>query len=112
MSDNTVLCPFWRKSRSHFTVRFCNNLRSGVPLCIVSGFYKPWDEEFERALMVMSEAEARVNFSKPIVEYCSSVVRSDVYDVVKRSECFFGGLCVCPSARGFSACSDCSRWKG
>ena len=112
MSDNVVSCPFWRKSRSHFTVRFCNNLRSGVPLCIVSGFFEDWDEEFERALMVMSEAEARVKFSKPIAEHCSSVVRSDVYDAVKRSECFFGGLCAFPAAQGFSACSDCSRWKG
>jgi hypothetical protein len=112
MSDNVVSCPFWRESRSHFTVRFCNNLRSGVPLCIVNGFFEGWYEEFEQALMVMSEAEARVKFSKPIVEHCSSVVRSDVYLAVKRSGCFFGGLCVCPAAKGFSVCFDCSRWKG
>lgn len=97
-------------------MRFCNNLRSGVPLCIVSGFFEDWDEEFEQALMVMSEAEARVKFSRPIVEHCSCVVRSDMYGVArpdfKKSACFFGGLCVRPMILGFGGCSaDCPRWK-
>jgi hypothetical protein len=107
---SVVVCPFYRSSRD-FTTRFCHNLRSGVPLCVVSGFFEDWDEEFERARMVMSDAEARVKFNKPIVEYCGSVVRSDVYFAVKKSGCFFSGLCVHPSVHGFGACCGCSRWK-
>ena len=117
LSSKNVVCPFFKAKPDRASYMrmpkggFCDNLCSGIPLCVVSGFYLAWDEKFERARFELGGAEARVKFSKPIVEYCSSVVRSDVYDAVKRSECFFGGLCICPAARGFSACSDCSRWK-
>ena len=116
MSDNVVLCPFWRESRSHFCVRVCDNLVGGVPLCVVSGFFYHWDEDFEQARMVMSDAELRTKFPEHFVrvEYCHCVVRSDVYDAVKRGGCFFGrGLCVRPEFDGFSGCSaDCPCWKG
>lgn len=118
--SEVVLCPFYREPRS-FTRRFCDNLRDGVPLCVVSGLVDElddWDEEFEKALIRMSvgdackarEARAR---SKP---RCRSVVRSDLYDAVrpefKRSGCFFGGLCVRPKSHGFDGCSvDCPCWK-
>lgn len=123
LGSNDVVCPFFKAKPDRASYMrmpkggFCDNLRSGIPLCVVSGFYEEEDEEFEdeefeRALMVMSEAEARVKFSKPIVESCGSVVLCDVYDAVKRGECFFGGLCVHPAVQGFGACTvDCSRWK-
>jgi hypothetical protein len=119
MSDNMVLCPFYRPSGKSFTMRLCNHLRAGVPLCIVSGFFEGWDEEFEQARMLMSDAELRTKFPEHFVhvEYCASVIRSDVYlafrPEFKKGGCFFGGLCVCPAAWGYSGCSvDCSRWKG
>jgi hypothetical protein len=114
MSDSVVLCPFWRESRS-FTRRFCGNLRDGVPLCIGNGFFRAWDEDFERASMVMGRAELEYYFPKQFVEFCRSVVRSGVYDAVRpdfeESGCFFGGLCVRPEFHGFDGCFDCSRWK-
>jgi len=49
MSDNVVLCPFWRESRSHFGVRVCDNLVGGVPACVVANFYPDlsYEEEVE-----------------------------------------------------------------
>jgi hypothetical protein len=100
-----VLCPFYSESRS-FTHRFCDNLREGVPLCVVSGLadeLDDWDDEFEQANMVMNDAELRAKFPEHFVdvEHCPSVVRSDLYDSVrpefKKSRCLFGGLCVRPS---------------
>jgi hypothetical protein len=120
MSNSVVLCPFWRESRS-FTRRLCDNLRDGVPLCVVSGLADElgdWDEEFEQSLMKMSCAEARKAQEARIHSRprCPSVVRSDLYDAVrpdfKKSGCFFGGLCIRPVSHGFDGCSvDCSRWK-
>lgn len=115
MSDsNVVSCPFYSVFRK-FTVPLCDRLRSGIPLCVVSGFFEDWDEEFEQACMMLGEDEARVKFSKPVVEHCNRVVLSDVYlgndsFVFKKPRCFFGGLCVRPAAQGFFDCTvDCSR---
>lgn len=118
-SDSVVLCPFWRESRS-FTRRLCDNLRDGVPLCVVSGLSDQldnWDEEFEHASMVMDRAELEYYFPEHFVpvEFCDCVVRSDLYDAArpqfKKSGCFFGGLCVRPKSHGFDGCSvDCPRW--
>lgn len=121
MSDSEcVLCPFWRESRS-FTRRFCDNLRDGVPLCVVGGLpdaLDDWDEEFEQACMVThDDAELEYYFPEQFVpdEWCGCVVRGDLYDAAepkfKKFGCFFGGLCVRPKCHGFDGCSvDCSRW--
>jgi len=121
-----VVCPFYNEQRAgHMRMPlngFCDNLRSGVPLCVVSGLseeLEDWDEDFERASMVMGRAELEYYFPEQFVEveYCDSVVRSDAYDVAhpqfRKSACFFGGgLCVRPMILGFGGCSaDCSRWK-
>jgi hypothetical protein len=111
-----VVCPFFRVQRVSYMRMpadgFCDNLRSGVPLCIVNGFFENWDEEFERACMEFGETEARIRFNKPDVERCGSVVLTDVYDAHKGVDCFFGGgLCVRPLFGGFGGCRSCSRWK-
>jgi hypothetical protein len=120
-----VLCPFYkveRAGRMRMPAKgFCDNLRSGVPFCVIGGLMSRvggWDQEFEESLMKMDYAEARKAEeararSKP---HCPSVVLSDLYDSVrpefKKSGCFFGGLCVRPKSRGFNGCSDdCARWK-
>lgn len=118
MSDCVILCPFWRESRPF--PRVCNNLRGGVPLCVVSGLadaLDDWDWEFEEALMVMGAAELEYYYPEYFVnvESCDCVVRSDLYDAArpefKKCGCFFGGLCVRPKSHGFDGCSvDCPRW--
>jgi hypothetical protein len=117
-SSEKVLCPFYKHQREAYMRMpaggFCDNLRDGTPLCCVNGFFPDWDQEFEEACMTMSEAELRLKFPEHFVhvEYCGYVVRSDVYDAVKRGDCFFGGLCVRPKAFGFSGCTaDCPRWS-
>lgn len=123
--DSRVVCPFYNPDRATYMRMpaggFCDNLRNGVPLCVVSGLaeeLEDWDEDFEEASMVMSQAELEYYFPEQFVEveYCGSVVRSDAYDVTrpefKKSACFFGGLCVRPIMLGFGGCSvDCPRWK-
>jgi len=72
-------------------VRFCDNLVSGVPACVVADFW-------------MADVSD--------VEICPHFVRSDVFEAVKKSGCFYGGLCVYPAVQGFGACSvDCPRFK-
>jgi hypothetical protein len=120
MSDDVVLCAFWRESRFDFCVRLCDNLRNGMPLCVVSGlneFVADWDEDFENASMEMGLAELEYYFPEKFVpdERCGRVVRSDIYESFhpefKKSGCFFGGLCVRPKFHGFDGCSvDCPRW--
>ena len=101
-SSKTVVCPFYRVYR-HFTVRFCDNLVSGVPACVVDNFYPDWDYE---------ELVARMLAGVPDAEICPHFVRSDVFYAVKKSGCFFGGSCVYPAVQGFGACSvDCPRFK-
>jgi len=88
-----VKCPFYRDFRD-FTVRFCDNLVSGVPACVVANFYPD---------------SPSMDYPADVV-VCSHFVRSDVYNAVKESGCFFGGLCVHPKSHGFSACRpSCSR---
>ena len=118
LSSENVLCPFYKRQREEYmrmpAKGFCDNLRSGVPLCLVSGFGEGWDEKFEEARMVMDDDELRKKFPEHFVhvEYCGSVVLSDVYLAVKRGGCFFGGICVRPKFWGFTGCSvDCARWK-
>lgn len=120
MSDDVVLCPFYRPF-SFFSPRFCVTLRSGIPLCVVSGineFVEDWDEEFEKACMFMDNAELEYYFPEQFVpvEVCGFVVRMSVIDSFrpefKKSGCFFGGLCVRPKFHGFDGCIvDCPRWK-
>jgi len=104
-SSKTVLCPHYRASRRHFTVRFCDNLVSGVPACVVDNFYPDWDHE---------ELVARMLADVPDAEICRHFVRTDVwYDAsVKKSGCFYGGSCAYPAVQRFDACSvDCPRFK-
>lgn len=115
--SEVVVCPFYSEERA-LRMRMpkngvCDNLRSGIPLCVLGGLFPDWDEEFEDASMRMDRAELEYlpeHFTR--VECCGSVVLSDVYDAVKCGCCFFGGICVSPAVRGFAACSvNCSRWR-
>lgn len=109
MSDNVVLCAFWRASRFDSPVRVCANLVGGVPACVVNKFYPDVDPfsspAFERWLAGVRDD----------VVICRYFVRSDFYEAshpsFKKQGCFFGGPCVHSAAKGFSACSvDCSRF--
>lgn len=102
-----VICPFYRPSRD-FTVPFCDNLVSGVPSCVVDNFYPDLSTEEQVARL-----EAGLD-AMPNLVICRHFVRSDVYSASfsMKSKCFFGGLCVHPTVRGYGACSvDCSRFK-
>lgn len=97
MSDNVVLCPFWRESRSHFCVRVCENLVGGVPSCVVDEFY-PDSPSMEYGDVVV----------------CRHFVRSDIYSRVREVKCgcYFGGVsCVHSDVEGFGACAGCCRWR-
>ena len=94
MSDNVVLCPFWRESRSHFCARVCDNFVSDVPACVVADFYPD---------------SPTSDFGDVVV--CAHFVRSDVYSPEVKHGCYFGGVtCVHPDVDGFGACVGCSRF--
>ncbi len=122
MSDKlVVLCPFWRGFKSkRLEDRVCDNLRDGLPLCIVNGWREPDDYEFDVEMLVgsMSEEECRAKFPVHYREYCEHVSGTALYEsfrpmFVKPAGCFFGlGLCVRPKAHGFDGCSKgCPIWK-
>jgi len=100
-------CPFFKISRK-FTIRFCDNLISGVPQCVVWDFYPDF--------CPFTDFESVSDYDRYIdsIVICSHFVRSDIYEArFTKSECFFGGSCFYPLKRGFSACSvGCSRFKG
>jgi len=102
-----VVCPFHKPYRK-FTVPFCDNLVSGVPSCVVDKFYP--DLSYEE---MVARIERGLD-ALPNLVICDHFVRSDVLhsSFSMKSECFFGGLCVHPTVRGYGACSvDCSRFK-
>ncbi len=105
-SSKTVVCPFHRVFRRHFTVPFCDNLVSGVPACVVDNFYPDLDPFSFKNIDEYEEFMGRIKI-------CCHFVRSDVYAPVKKSGCFFGGgSCVYPAVQGFGACSvDCPRFR-
>jgi hypothetical protein len=101
LSDCVIRCPFWRPTRAHFGVEVCDNLVDGVPHCVASHFYP--DDPFS-----YDDIE---DYYK--IKICPHFVWTDFYsvDTKVKSECFFGGICVHPAVRGFSACKSCSRFR-
>jgi len=102
-----VACPFYKLTRK-FTVPFCDNLVSGVPSCVVDEFYPDLDPYSFKSIDEYDEYMDGIKI-------CSHFVRSDFYEELRRltkSACYFGGLCVHPTVKGFCACSvDCPRFK-
>ena len=105
-----VRCPFYKLSRMHFTVPFCDNLVSGVPHCIVWDCYPDLDPFTD--FSDVRDYDLYMDVMQDMI--CSHFVRSDVYlDRSLHSGCFFGGKCFNPEVRGYSACTvDCVRFKG
>ena len=103
MGDCVIRCPFWRPSRAHFGVEVCDNLVDGVPQCVASHFYPDDPYSYENI-------EDYYN-----VKICPHFVWSDFYSIEEHTrvkhECFFSGMCVHPSVRGFGACLGCSRFS-
>ena len=105
VTSESVVCPFSRGVRSLKVV--CDNFVSGVPSCVVEGFYLAGDyeeqvEEFKREMAGLPCREVVV---------CARFSRSRFYDFVMVEanlvKCFFGGLCGFRS----SGCFKCCRWK-
>lgn len=105
MCGKSVVCPF---SFKRVDSEFCDNFVSGVPVCVVDGFYlqggyEEQVEEFEREC-------AGLPPEKKVLD-CSRFCRSRFYEYAmskdSRFKCFFGGLCV----RVSGGCSVCSRWR-
>jgi hypothetical protein len=104
--SSDFVCPFWRVWRQHFSVKFCDNVRDGVPSCVVDGFYPDLDPfSFEDI-----DAYNRLMDS---IEVCSHFVRTEVWyspEVVKRGCLFGGSACVHSDVNGFMSCVGCSRF--
>lgn len=104
-----IRCPFYEPDRK-FTVPFCDNLISGIPSCVLAEFYPDLDPFSFKSIEEYEEFSNRF-------EVCSHFVRGDVYHFPHskflKGNCFFGGLCVYPTVKGFSNCSfDCFLCEG
>jgi hypothetical protein len=98
-TENLVLCPFWKESRSRYmkVVKHCDNLVGNVPFCIANKYFDNSD-----------------TFDPPVLA-CEHFVITDYYDFTSRkrpNECYFGGKkSDCLNSKNYCSWSSCPKWS-